>query len=203
MTNAWPLAWPPGWPRTPRHKRQDSKYRFKRQGSLYAPKSDFWTFAAARNEMISELERIGARSVVLSTNYELRLDGLPRSSGPTPDDTGVAIYFQLAGKPMVMACDMHQRAEENMRSITLALEAMRQLKRHGGGMMMERAFAGFAALAPPRSCWDVLGLRPGAPRSEVERAWRMRVKEAHPDLTGGSHDAIAEINRARDEALLA
>jgi hypothetical protein len=114
----------------------------------------------------------------------------------------VAVYFQLSGKPMVMACDMHQRAEENMRSITLAVQAMRQLKRHGGGMMMERAFAGFAALPPPTSCWDVLGVRPNAPRSEVERAFRERAKVAHPDM-GGSAAEMAALNAARDRALSA
>ena len=126
--SAYPLAWPEGWPRTPSSRQQDSKYRFKRTGRS----QPFWTFAEARDELSNELDRMGARNVVLSSNYELRLDGLPRGNGARPTDTGVAVYFTLKGVQKVMACDMHIRAEENMRSIALALDAMRALERHGG-----------------------------------------------------------------------
>ena len=48
-----------------------------------------------------------------------------------------------------MAMDRFTSVAGNLRSLTLAIEAMRQLNRHGGGTMMERAFAGFVAIAPP------------------------------------------------------
>ena len=48
-----------------------------------------------------------------------------------------------------MARDAYKTVAGNMRSLTLAIEAMRQLERHGGSTMMERAFQGFAAIAPP------------------------------------------------------
>jgi hypothetical protein len=38
---------------------------------------------------------------------------------------------------------------ENMRSLALAIEGMRQVERHGGGFMLERAFTCFLAIAPP------------------------------------------------------
>lgn len=203
MANAYPLSWPDGWPRTPSYKRQDSKYRFRRNGS-------FWTFAAARDALSTELDRIGARGVVLSSNYELRLDGLPRASGPQPSDTGIAVYFLLRDRQMVMASDMHMRGEENMRSITLSLEAMRQLGRHGGGMMMERAFQGFAALPPPIAGepvdWRVLlGLvgEPNPSREQIEHHFRIKAKSAHPDVPGGSHELMSRLNAARERALQA
>lgn len=201
--SAHPLSWPDGWPRTPVGKRQDSKNRFKRPGR----NQPYWTFAEARDELGNELDRMGARNVVLSSNYELRLDGLPRGNQARPDDTGVAVYFTLKGVQKVMACDMHVRAEENMRSIALALDAMRALERHGGGVMMERAFEGFTALPAPdsrRSWREVLGILPSVAVTPdmVEVFFRQAAKKAHPD-TGGSHAAMAEVNAARDEALKA
>jgi len=199
MTQAFPLQWPDGWPRTPTEQKQDSKYRFKKQ-RWNSSQSPYWTFAEARDALIDELDRMGARSAVLSSNYETRLDGLPRAGGPIPDDTGVAVYFDLGGRPMVMACDRHIRAEENMRSIALALEAMRQLERHGGGVMMEKAFSGFVALPAPKAWHQVLGVSPAASRDEIERAFRILAKTAHPDA-GGSNTAMAELNDARRQGL--
>jgi hypothetical protein len=89
MTQAYPLHWPPGWPRTKSRNRQDSKYRFgrpRREG--YG--QTFWTLAEARDALLEELGRIRARGIVVSTNYTLRNDGLLRASQRTPDDTGVA-----------------------------------------------------------------------------------------------------------------
>lgn len=197
MPNAYPLAWPEGWPRTPAHQKQDSRYRFARPG---ANGRRVWTFAAARDALGLELDRMGAKGIILSTNYELKLDGQPRGDRAAPYDTGVAIYFTLKGRPQVMACDMHLRAEENMRSLALSLEAMRALERHGGGTMMEKAFTGFTALPAPKTCWEILGLHPGASSFDVERAWKIKIARAHPDA-GGSEAAAAEINAARDTAL--
>lgn len=203
---AYPLQWPEGWPRTRDCDKQDSKYRFKKNRG-YGNGSSFWTFAEARDALVTELERLGARNAVLSSNYELRLDGLPRGGARTPFDTGIAIYFVLKGKQMVMACDMHLRAEENMRSLALAIEAMRQLERHGGGTMMERAFTGFMALPSPgqkpaRTWREVLNLdgvsHPTA--EQIREHYRLSARSAHPDA-GGSVEAMAELNAARDAAL--
>lgn len=197
MTTAYPLAWPEGWPRTPPEKRQDSKYRF---GRNMGSGRQLWTFAAARDALGAELDRLGARDVLLSTNFELNLSGQPRGDRARPADQGIAVYFKWKGRPRVMACDMHARAEENMRSVALALEAMRQLERHGGGLMMEKAFAGFVALPAPKPPHDILGVRPNATEAEVRAAWRTRIADAHPDH-GGTEAAAAEINAARDAML--
>ncbi|MBV6657001.1 MAG: J domain-containing protein [Devosiaceae bacterium] len=209
MTQAYPLQWPDGWPRTPEHKRQDSKYRFRR-GSTWS--GSFWTFSEARNALLEELDRLDARSAVLSTNYTLRNDGLPRADRRAPEDTGVAIYFVLNGRPQVMACDMHVRAEENMRSLTLSIEAMRALARHGGGLMMERAFSGFTALPPPdadfaepamrasKTWHEVLKVPSDANADTVEIAWRVLRKKLHPDAPSGSTAAFQELQAAYEQA---
>lgn len=121
------------------------------------------------------------------------------------DEVGrrVAVYFHLKGKPMVMACDLYQTPYENIHSLGHAIEHLRGLERHGGGVMMERAFTGFAALpAPPsgRQWWETLGVDRNASRDSVLAAWKRLAMEHHPDR-GGSPERMAEINAARDAAL--
>lgn len=164
-----------------------------------------WTFDAARRALADELERLGATNIILSTNYELRLDGKPRAGAPKPQDVGVAVYFTLRGVPKTMARDAFDRAEENIRSLTLAIKALRAIEEHGGSFMMDRAFAGFEALPSPararKRLWrEVLALGSAPARQDIESAYRTLARERHPDA-GGSHEAMAELNRARDEAL--
>jgi len=197
MTTAYPLAWPDGWPRT--KIPVDGRYRFKRPGARGW--SEPWTFVPARDALIEEMGRVsGLSNGVISSNFPIGKNG-PRDD-KRPADQAIAIYFARRGKPYVMACDRYLRAEDNMRSLTLAIEAMRQLERHGGGVMMERAFEGFAALAAPSEepWWTVLGVTATATRAEIEAAWRKLAAANHPDR-GGSDVAMARINTARDRAL--
>lgn len=184
--DAYPLHWPQGWPRTatPQRSRFDG------------------SFAKIRDELFREIERLGGQYVVLSTNVALRRDGLPYANQAEPFDGGVAVYFMRRGQQMVFACDKWDRVKDNMRAIQRSIEAIRGLERWGASEMMERAFSAFEALPPPRSCWDVLGLKPGAGSAEVNAAYRSKAKTFHPDH-GGSASAMAELNRARDEALSA
>ena len=182
--NAFPLSWPQGWPRT-KHP----------QGSAF--KADF---AKVRDGLFSEIKLLGGTYVVLSSNVPLRNDGLPRAGQPQPQDRGVAVYFLRRGKQMVFACDRWNKVEDNLRAIEKTIEAVRGIDRWGASEMMERAFTAFEALAPPRSCWDILGVNVGASVDEINAAYRTRAKSVHPDA-GGSQTAMAELSRAREEAL--
>jgi DnaJ domain len=122
------------------------------------------------------------------------------SFDPTGNDPGAAVYFRRKKEQMVMAVDRFKTTAANLRSITLAISAMRTLERHGGAPMADRAFAGFVALPAPQSCWEVLGIKPGANPHEIERAYRAHAVQRHPDR-GGSNAAMAELNDARDKAL--
>lgn len=207
MTTAYPLAWPDGWPRTPKFRHEDGKGKFRRVNKSGAGRDPYWTFPEARDTLFDEVRKLGAQDgrTVLSSNFPIGRDGFALSPKSRPEDQGVAIYFQLDGKSLVMAQDRYTRAEENMRSLALAVEAMRQLDRHGGGVMMERAFTGFAALPPPtaKRAWHaVLGISQNASIDEIKAAHRDLSRRHHPDQ-GGSADFMAEINAARDEALRA
>lgn len=182
--DSYPLAWPHGWPRT----KEPQRSRFD------------GTFARIRDDLMAEISRLGGRYVVLSTNIPLKRDGMPYANQREPDDPGVAVYFERRGRSMVFACDKWSTVKDNMRAIHKTIEAIRGIERWGASEMMERAFQAFEALAPPATCWSILGVRPGATADEINAAYRRAAREAHPDA-GGSTDRMAELNRARDDAL--
>lgn len=200
---AFPLSWPPGWPRTPGTKQVDGKFRFKRT-RWDNSRSPFWTFAEARDALLEEARKLGSRSIVLSTNFPIGRDGAPVEGKRRPDDQGVAIYFERQGRALVMAADGFVRAEENMRSLALALEGLRQVERHGGGVMMERAFDGFAALpsfvSSLRPWRDVFGISGTPTKDEMLARFRKLAKERHYDTTGSDAEMV-ELLSARDQAL--
>ena len=190
MTQAYPLAWPDNWPRTSEAARKS--------GSAFKT-----TWDKARRNLGHELRLLGAQHVVVSSWLPLRLDGQPRSDHARMKirDPGVAVYFEYRGRPMVMARDAYDNCFANLHSIGLAIEHLRGLERHGGAVMLERAFEGFAALPPPkaRDHWAVLGISPTRDFAEVVRAFREAAKKCHPDL-GGSAEAMQELVEARHAA---
>lgn len=190
--SAYPLSWPAGRPRA--KYREDARFDT--------------SFARARDGLATELERLGAKRPVLSTNIELRIDGLPYANRANPMDPGVAVYFTYKGKQFAFACDRWRRVEDNIQAIRKTIEALRGIARWGTGDMMEAAFVGYTAL-PERtgpSCWDILGhpketfLAYTNPEEAILQAWRAKAQKSHPDR-GGSHEAMIELNQAKDIAL--
>lgn len=187
---AFPLQWPEGWPRTPYGRRGSSRFG-KNLGFNEIKK------------LQSELRLLGARNVVISSNVPLRQDGLPYASETKRryDDPGVAVYFTLKNKPLSMARDRYNTPWENIRSLILAISAIRSIERHGGSTMMERAFSGFAAIAPPnwKKPWrEVFGIKPEW-TGDLSALYREKARIRHPDA-GGSDELMAELNVAYDEA---
>jgi curved DNA-binding protein CbpA len=50
------------------------------------------------------------------------------------------------------------------------------------------------------SAWAILGLTPGADRTALKRAYRMRALETHPDR-GGDEARFVEVQRAYERLL--
>jgi len=189
MIEAFPLAWPIGRPRS---KRRDAS-------RLRA------SFASARDSIVSEVRLLGGSSLIISTNIELRRDGLPYAATREPEDGGVAVYFLYKKRQMCFACDRWHKVAENMQAIAKTVEALRGVARWGTGDMMEAAFTGFAALPAPsqtaaRSWRDVLDVPADMPAAaQFERArlhYRAMASAKHPDKPNGSHAAMAELNSA-------
>lgn len=189
MTQAYPLKWPDSRPRTERPDRS----RFDT------------TFVVARDSLSEELRRLGARNPVLSTNVELRLDGLPYAARKDPEDTGVAVYFTYKEQQMCFACDRWDRVRDNIQAVRKTIEALRGVARWGTGDMMQKAFDGFISLPPPdtvsqRKWWQVLGVSPQAGVGDIKAAHRKLAMKHHSDH-GGDDTLMQEINVARDEGI--
>lgn len=202
----FPLAWPVGWKRTPalqRRRAAFSKSTAIRQEAIagQAPatirKIRPLTVADAIQRLTGELERLGAAQELLSSNVNLRLDGLPRSGQSEPDDPGAAIYFRLVGKPRCLACDRWDRVADNIAAIAQHIDALRRIDRYGVGTM-EQAFAGYAALPPStQDWWLILGVAQTATLAEIEEAFKALARKHHPDLPSGSHEMMARLTEAR------
>lgn len=185
MTQAYPLFWPQGMPRT--SARTSSKFGTSVSG-------------AVRN-VLDELRRFGkdsgkpVESVVISSNVTL--------TDQRPRDPGVAAYFRWDKIDCCIAIDRYNKTEDNLQAIFRVVEAERTKLRHGGLNIVRAGFRGFAALPPPTGAegqiakpwWQVLGFNhDGIPLATAEAKYRELVKTHHPDRGGDA----AEFNFITD-----
>lgn len=194
---AYPLAWPPHRPR------RTSGWK----NGKFTKGGQWITNAQAIKRVQDEVKRLGGINLLISSNVSLRLDGLPRSGQGEPEDRGVCVYFTLKGEAMAVACDRYTTVADNLAAIAAHLDATRAIERHGVASAAETLSA-FAALPAParirtaRPWREVLDWPPNwAVTSErITSAYRVLAAERHPDR-GGSEQAMAELNAARDAAL--
>src|SRR5574337_286915 len=101
MTQAHPLKWPEGWPRTPAASRS-AGHQFGRMdyrnGNSYKSRGKL-TPGYALNSLMDELDRLGAKSVTISSNVRVRQDGgmYAGEADRVYADPGVAVYFSIKG----------------------------------------------------------------------------------------------------------
>jgi hypothetical protein len=94
---AYPLAWPEGRKRTLAGYRETANFTV--------------SLGKARDNVVHEVTLlVGGRygpdpHIVISSNLQLRRDGLPLASQRQPDDPGVAVYFVYKKRQMSFACD--------------------------------------------------------------------------------------------------
>ena len=206
--SAYPLQWPLGVPRTPAHKRMKAPFATQGRDQLgQKTKPREVTVAEALKRLQQQLDLLGAKYAVLSSNIEIRLDGLPYSNRRDPNDPGVCAYFQLKGKSTALPSDRFERAADNIAAIAAHIDATRRIERYGVATT-EQMFAGFQAIrGPGNKPWrETFGLRPNdAVTAEMVRARHLeRARQIHPDVAGsipGADAAMAELNAARDDAL--
>lgn len=196
---ASPLCWPAGWPRA-RH-RVESRFGSYRSGRWNWP-----SIEEGKNDILHELDLMGVRerSIIISTDLRLRLDGYPYANQPQPKDVGVAVYWKdKAGNDRVMALDQYQKIGCNLRAIAKSLEALRGIERWGGGQILDRAFSGFVALPSPEMAggvdpYELLGITPEDSIEVRREAYRRARAKAHPDR-GGSPEMYNQVRRAAEQ----
>ena len=186
MTEAYPLHWPDGWPRT--KSKQQSRFKTTLHNALNNVGDELRRFAADSGKKMS--------GVVISSNYSL--------NDQRPADSGVAVYFTWDEIATCIAVDRYEKIEDNLQAIMRVVEAERTKMRHGGLNIVRAAFRGYAALPPPSGSskpWHiVLMLKPDATRREIDQQFRDLAKRHHPDR-GGEAAKFHEIEQAHKRAL--
>ena len=184
MTDAYPLAWPPGFPRS-KHREKD-QFKTTLSGALKNVKDSLRRFAIDSGKKLDGL--------VISSNYSLGVE--------TPLDPGVSVWFTWDGLQVCIPVDRYSSVASNLQAIHHVIEARRTELRHGTLALVRAAFTGFAALPPPSSKrpWrEVLQVPPDTTLENAEQVYKIMARAAHPD-NGGSHDAMTALNLAIGEA---
>ena len=193
MIAANPLQWPAHWPRTSTPSRHPAMTR---------------DFTRNRDEVIRQLDMLGARELVISSNLRTRLDGFPLAKQREPEDSGVAVYFTLDGTQQCIPCDKWDTTAQNLRAVALTIEALRGIERWGAKEMVNAAFRGFKALPAEaivtpftaKPWHEVLEVAPTASPETIKAAYRAQVKKHHPDH-GGDEANLVAVRRAYEQAV--
>ena len=193
MAESFPLRWPLGVKRTENGRRKPSSFKT--------------TPGRATAELISELKRLGAKNIVISSNvatYRRAGQEIPYANQDgAREDPGVAVYYFWKEKQYAFSCDKWNAVHDNIYSIAKTINAIRGIERWGTGEAMQSAFAGFAALPdsePAQEWWAVLGITKYASSDEIKSSYRRLVQIHHPDK-GGSATMFHKINQAYKDAL--
>ena len=189
MTQAYPLHWPRGFPRTKSPRR--SQFRTGLDGAVRNVTESLRAFAKDSGKDIVNL--------IISSNVTLM--------NMTPADAGVAIYFRWDEIDCSIAVDRYPTPAENLQAIKHVIDAERTKLRHGGLNIVRAAFRGYAALPPPRDAsgqiappwWKVMGFD-AEPQdlAAVEARWREIAKERHPDKGGNDAEFALIVNAVRE-----
>lgn len=184
----YPLQWLPQQPRTKRPERA----RFSEKHSA----------SRAGDELVNELERLGAKKCVISSNLQTRIDGSGFYAKQRIVDPGVVIYFDLKGQGKAMACDKWDKVEHNLWALYLSVQAIRGLERWGGSELLDGLFTGFKALPDPANIIitekDYFGNVQD--KEDLRIIYKDLVKKMHPDL-GGSSDEFQVMKRQYEQRL--
>jgi hypothetical protein len=192
MTSAYPLSWPEGFPRS--KTREAGRFKTSLSGALKNATDSLGLFGRDSGRAVS--------NVILSSNVTL---GEHR-----PADPGVAAWFLWDGEQRCIPVDRYTTVEANLQAIHHILEARRVELRYGTLALVRATFQGFTPALPApgtrkRPWREVLDFMPNdgpqITRDVIEARYRRLATIRHPDKPGGSHDAMSELNRARDEAL--
>lgn len=185
MTQAFPLQWPDFIPRSTR--REPGKFKTTLAAALANVRDSLRLFGSDSGKPVSD--------IVLSSNVSLGRE--------KPSDPGIAVWFRWDGEQRCIPVDRYATPAANLQAIHHIIEARRVELRHGTLALVRASMRGFQALPAPgaKPWWEVLNVEEAAGRGAIEVAYRALAQKRHPDRPGGSHDMMADLNRARDAGL--
>lgn len=192
LPDAYPLQWPAGWSRTATKDRKSSRYRTSN--------------GKVRKDLLESIRLLGGVLPIISSNMQVRLDGLPYANSTSVIDPGVAVYWVREGQQEVMACDRWETPWENLRAIFHAIEALRAMERAGATQILNRAFEAFQLPSGGPSVgkrhWrEVLDYGNDPLDAGLIRArFKSLAVKLHPDV-GGDIERFKELEAAYREAM--
>lgn len=196
LAPGYPLHYPTDRPRT-----------CDRKPALFRDGGSRLTLTTAKRrllEQVNMMTRVGddfrVTDMILSTNIRYTASGArdQNVSRRDPDDCGVAFYFDLDGRPHVLACDRWDTVADNIAAIAAHIDALRGQERWGVADLRQ-AFAGHVALPAPDPWWIVLGVNRSADIAAIHAAYRAKSKTAHPNA-GGDRAAWDRLSTAYETA---
>ena len=149
------------------------------------------TWRETEQDLASTFHRWGVREWSAEANVPL---SRVHSQTLTRTERGVTVRFMKGGREVVLSSDSQPNGRDNLKLIQLCIDDMRMIERRGLDSLMRSAYM---QLEGPyqRDPYDVLGVRPGAPREVIDASYRALAKSRHPD-TGGTVEAMNELNAA-------
>jgi hypothetical protein len=185
----------------------------ERKRAAFGKKSDrgyqrSLTVSDGVNRLLEEIQKITKPGkpwrvirddVIISTHIKVRNDGLPYSKQKTPEDSGVAVYFDLDGEPYCLSCDKWDRVSDNQAAIAAHIGAMRGMERWGVADL-KTAFAGHAALPNQvKPTWyQVLGVKPDTPHEVIKKVYQ-KLRSAYHTDNGGDANRFNDVLNAWNE----
>lgn len=192
------------WPREETKTRRNGQFRVTRM-QLY-------------DHLDSELEKIGARNLVIQAAFDerdLRIDGTPRAQSKGPSHPGVVVSFASDKGPLMFACDTYTDWEDNLRGIALTLENLRAVERYGATKHGEQ-YRGYTAIPASheskgfKSAEEAARFIMVAAGNDAESGaffaatdaqrktfFKQAAANMHPD-SGGSHDQFILLQKAME-----
>lgn len=155
-----------------------------------------------------ELAFLSAKNIVLQAyvaEHQIRRDGMLYANA-NPSRPGVILSFDSKNGPLSYPCDTYDKWQDNVRAITLALEALRSVDRYGVTKRGEQ-YKGWQALPSPEAATftpdqaravirDVIGAEM-FDRMNIEEAIREAVMRSHPDRNGGDAETFKKVYAAK------
>lgn len=190
-----PALWPRGAARTPESGRRHGPFKA--------------TWATILNDLDTELVQIGAKDVVIQLDcpaVDIRQDGMPKGDARVRSPGIVLRFTHPKLGPVVYPCDAYADYYDNLRAISLTLNALRAIDRYQvgtpgqqyGGYRALPASTGETTLSPEQAA-DMLAQHSGLPAEAIlgypavaSAAVTKAMRVTHPDAGGkeGEFDLV-------------
>jgi hypothetical protein len=153
-------------------------------------------------QLATELRALNAKHIVLELDLrerDIRLDGFPRADAHT-GSPAVVLSFESKYGPLRYATGEYDDWRDNLRAITLSMEALRAVDRYGVSKRGEQ-YRGWKALPPAATDPADAIQSVTQARAYLDERWggdvRRALMETHPDR-GGDGDEFRKVQRARE-----